>query len=198
VNVRPNEHRRRGLPACFLASLVASSCSGAQPSSLLSGDGGAADVGFPDTSRDVRLSDAPDDDAGEAGPEVDAGPPQEIRCDTALCVVGKQTCCRKGPPARATYTCTAADECTGLSIPCTNTADCEASGSAGDVCCGTFTTMKTVVNQVSCLPSTECVFADDRVLLCGKDDPRACPAGYSCQTSVQTLPGFDLCIENGD
>jgi hypothetical protein len=161
------ELRGRAFAATFFAGAAAVSCSGAQGSPLLGGE------------------------AGTDGEVVDTG-----TVDAAVCTLGSQTCCREGSSAPYTLQCTSSSACTGLSIPCADTADCTAGGHPGDVCCGQFDKDDLVV-EVGCVAPTECQYTDYRVILCSLSGSDPCPSGETCQTSSLTLRGFNLCLKPG-
>lgn len=170
----------RTLAATLFAAVVSVACSGAEMSSLLSGEGGVQ------VDASSRTDAHPHDSGSLDGADGAPGVP----CGTSECTLVSQTCCRKHDKLE----CTAATACHGLSIPCANAADCAAGGYPGDVCCGEFDKADLVV-QVGCVSPGDCRYSDYRVVLCSKSAADACPGGETCETSSVTLPGFDLCIK---
>jgi hypothetical protein len=186
------ELRGRAFAATFFAGAAAVSCSGAQGSPLLGGeagtDGEVVDTGTVDAAKETGPA--------EAAPPADVPPVPGIPCGDAVCTLGSQTCCREGSSAPYTLQCTSSSACTGLSIPCADTADCTAGGHPGDVCCGQFDKDDLVV-EVGCVAPTECQYTDYRVILCSLSGSDPCPSGETCQTSSLTLRGFNLCLKPG-
>jgi hypothetical protein len=162
-------------------------CGGAGQSDLFTEPSG--------TTSEGGLGDGGQHVAEGSGGAPDTGAPTgKLTCGTGECTPGTEVCCRTGVAAPFDYECSV-DACPSgaLSIPCDNTAQCTVLGSPEDVCCGTYGA-DSKINQISCLPASECTTTSDRTSLCNKNAQDPCPTGETCKTSTLTLPGYDLCI----
>lgn len=145
-------------------------------------------------------------DTGVPPPPKDSGPPPPVdpgvHCGGTECPVPAQACCRTQVASNFTYTCLPTGQCVGLSvlsleIPCDDANDCATAGHPGQVCCATVGGGGGGGNgasEVVCRDPSECTQQNSRTPLCDKSDPNACPAGLTCRTSTQTLPGYNLCF----
>ncbi|MGH7269690.1 MAG: hypothetical protein ACREJ3_04605 [Polyangiaceae bacterium] len=199
-----------------VAVLLASACSGADPSTLLVGASGRA--GFVDASTgshphgmgggdiDSGAIAAGDSQApmGSMGPGavVDAGLGSPVVPDTGsapagiLCPIGGQAaycqsgqgCCVVSSAFSQSGTCAATDSpCTaGTLVHCGITADC----AAGRVCCGTTNNLAIVTAYQSVTCEMSCS-GTNRFQFC---DPQSndCPAGKTCTAST-VLSGYSVC-----
>jgi hypothetical protein len=168
---------------CLLSALWA--CGGAEDTGLFTGNGDSGMGGGQDADSDSSTRDA--------APPGDPG----ISCGGSACAVDTQVCCRGGTPQMSSFTCTDPGSCStpSLSILCDDAADCEKLGHHGAVCCGTYSADpmgNTAVYEVACLAPAECM--NLHAILCNPGTPNTCPAEYRCQLSMQTLPGYYLCI----
>lgn len=195
-----------------LATLVG--CGGATVSDLFE-DAAAPDSAVADTSvpKDTGIPDVigvdvpilPPNDAGpvDAGPP-DVGPPTaSILCGKTLasaalkCDANKEVCCRSGSGVNLTVKCTTDSDTNckndaDLPLSCSTNATCNALGLVNNVCCGTRQNNSVVSS--ACVPANQCSLQNGDVLLCDVSLPNICPQGTTCKTSVQTLPGYDLCF----
>jgi hypothetical protein len=144
---------------------------------------------------DAETDTGKDTGPAEASAPHDAPTLPGVQCGESMCALGTETCCREGTSTPYTLQCTAADACTGLSIPCADSDDCAAGGHPGYVCCGVFD-KSDMIDEVGCVAPSDCTYKDYRVILCSQTSPDACPTGETCETSSLTLRGFSLCLES--
>jgi hypothetical protein len=165
--------------ACALAA-----CGGAAPSDLL--DDAAAPAATADAGTGPHDSGSSTVDARADG---QGGSSQGVHCPNAGdCPVPGQVCCKTAQGD----SCVATGTCPGLSIPCDDTADCEAAGMAGTVCC-LVNGANGLASSVQCLSPNDCQPSTGRTRLCNPAVSDSCPSGQSCLPSQQSLPGFDIC-----
>jgi len=165
--------------ACTLAA-----CGGAAPSDLLEADAAAP----PKTAADAGTESHDSGSTVDARPDAQGGDPG-VHCPNAgYCHVPGQVCCKTDQGDA----CTATGSCPGLSIPCDDTADCEAAGMAGKVCC-LVNGSTGMASSVQCLSRNDCQPSMGRTLLCNPMVAGTCPSGQACLPSQQSLPGFDIC-----
>jgi hypothetical protein len=140
-----------------------------------------------DASRDALAEPGiVDSGVADAG-STDAGPAMVVHCPGAAdCLVPSQVCCH----IASGNTCTAANACMGLSIPCDDSTDCPATGRQASVCCITPNVLG-IAASVTCRAAAACA-GPTMAQLC---DPagNSCPNGTSCVPSTLTLVGFDFC-----
>jgi hypothetical protein len=176
-----------GVIALALA-LVGSStaCGGAAPSELLEGTGsGESADGGPTSDSGPRDSAAGGADAHDGATGTDPG----VHCpNSGDCPVPGEVCCRQTQGD----TCVAAGSCSGLAIPCDDSADCATAGMAGTVCC-LINGPTGMASSVKCLPPSQCFGVMGQTAICDRNAANICPTGQSCLPSQQSLPGFDIC-----
>ncbi len=175
-----------------LTAALLGGCGGASQSDLFTSSGVDSGGGGKDSGGGK-------DGGGDGGAGSDSGDPG-ISCGHVECTAGAQVCCRAGTAPPYDYQCgqQACPDRT-LAIPCDDATDCATLGQPGDVCCGSYSvdpmTQNTQIYQVGCRAPSECVNQQLRAILCDPNAVDPCPndAG-TCQMSVQTLPGYDLCV----
>ncbi len=132
--------------------------------------GSAADAGG--DAGTVADSGGVDSSAPADAGASDGGGVGTIPCGTATCMASSQVCCYG---ATATPSCVATGACTGTTIDCRNTANCQ----GGDICC---LTARGGALEAACAASASCT----GVRLCADGD---CPANETCTRG--------LCLPNG-
>jgi hypothetical protein len=163
--------------ACALAA-----CGGAAPSDLLDADAAVS------SSADAGSGSRDSGPTADARPDATAGDPG-VRCPSAgSCEVPDQVCCKSAQGD----SCVGAGSCPALSIPCDDTADCEAAGMTGKVCC-LVNGPDGIASSVQCLSPNDCQPSQGRTTLCNPQAAASCPSGQTCLPSEKSLPGFDIC-----
>lgn len=178
-------------------SLLVASCSIYSCATILGIDDGIQRQD--DASANDATVDAAFDAASDVGSDVvDAGidvPVSPIACGTSTCNALVEACCRVAPPTDASlgsFHCASdAADCTGLMVTCDETANCNALGHTGDVCCAMLPDGGTAATSTSCIPASSCTGA----IMCQPGDDEDCnvDAGESCLPSIQTIIGYDIC-----
>ena len=151
------------------------------------------DASMPDVSDNA---DAPPDVGVVVEAGVDAPATSPLLCGKSTCNALAEACCRKGDPLDAstqTFGCiTDAAACaTGLVVTCDETTTCDALGHSGDVCCAEVADGGSVAIRTRCIPRAQC----NGNIMCQPGDDEVCDpdAGQSCQPSISTIVGWDVC-----
>lgn len=164
--------------ACTLAA-----CGGAAPSDLL--DAAAA---VPTNTADAGTRSHDSGPTADAHADAQSGDPGVNCPSSGYCQVPGQVCCKTDQGD----SCAAIGSCPGLSIACDDTADCEAAGMTGKVCC-LVNGSNGMASSVRCLSPNDCQPSQGRTMLCNPLVVDSCPTGQACLPSQQSLPGFDIC-----
>ncbi|HEX7666573.1 MAG TPA: hypothetical protein VF407_18730 [Polyangiaceae bacterium] len=83
-----------------------------------------------------------------------------------------------------------------ITIPCDDTADCDALGFSGDLCCVTVTgngSGSAIASDVQCRPASDCKTSNNQTNLCDPNSTDPCPNGGACQISAVSVPNFYIC-----
>jgi hypothetical protein len=184
--------KRRGFASLFVLACAVGACA-----EIL-----GIDDGTPRTYEDASTKDAAADitTLPEAGPsdapaDVPADvPPSPLPCAKFVCNAVNEACCRLGDPLDAsaqTYLCIAASATCigGVKVTCADNANCTAQGHPGEECCAVVPDGGSVATSTACTKKGACSGAD----MCQPGDDENCSPDASCQPSVQTILGFDLC-----
>lgn len=191
-----------GLSLVSAALFVAlAGCGGIDEPDLFATDGvnPTTDAGGKDAKADAHVaSDAGGDDGGVV--VVDSGPlpvtSASVACPgSATCESSSgQECCFS--PQTQDGQCVSSDaECNGegdVLLPCDDTADCDALGHIGDVCCAQAD-KNGIVSAVQCRAASDCSAKNGQTNLCDPSASNPCPNGGTCQPSMVSIPGYTIC-----
>ncbi|MEO8799022.1 MAG: hypothetical protein ABI551_14125 [Polyangiaceae bacterium] len=174
-------------------------CGGIDEPDLFNTDGvtPASDAGGKDAKADAHVT---GDAGGDDGSVVDSAPGPVTTASVACAGAGPcessngEECCFS-PQTTKGQCVSSAGDCSGAGevlLPCDDTADCDALGNVGDVCCAQAD-QNGIVSHVQCRAVSDCSAKNGQTNLCDPSASNPCPNGGTCQPSKTSIPGYSIC-----